>query len=232
MIRFGVLSGAILVAAAAGAAAEEGRELVVIGQGRVEAVPDIATVTAGVETQAEEAAVALAEGGAAMRAILEALEAAGIARADIQTSHIALEPVYRQRSDRDGIIESPEVVGYIARNILTVQVRAVEAVGTVLDDISDAGVNRIMGIAFRLAEPRVHEDAARAAAVRDAREKAALLAEAAEVELGPILSLRETMPFDRPFPMQARAEMAMDGAIAEGSIEVTAMVELVYTLND
>jgi uncharacterized protein len=233
MIRAGVLSCAILAAAfaAEGMAAETSRELVVTGQGRVEAVPDLATVTAGVEAQAEEAAEALAESGETMREVLAALEEAGIARTDIQTSHVALEPVYRQRNDRDGMIEAPEVVGYIARNILTVRVREVGAVGAVLDDISAAGVNRIIGIAFRLAEPRVHEDAARAAAVRDARDKAALLADAAGIELGQILSLRETMPFDRPFPM-ARAEMAMDGAIAEGTVEVMAMVEMVYAIED
>jgi uncharacterized protein len=236
MIRAGAVGGAVLAAvlatAAVAAADEQPRELVVTGQGRVEAAPDMATVTAGVESQAEAAAAALSDNGEAMRDVLAALEDAGVARADVQTSHVTLEPVYRQRPDRNAIDDVPEVVGYVARNMVTVRVREVGEVGAVIDAMSEAGINRIGGVAFNLSEPRAHEDEARAQAVRDAREKAELFADAAGVELGRVLSLRETMPFDRPFPMHARAEMAMDGAIAEGRIEVTAMVEMVFALEE
>jgi uncharacterized protein len=227
MRRAGTLATLALVAATAAAAAEVPREIVVTGEGLVEVAPDMATVTAGVESQGETAGETLAASGEAMRAILAALEEAGVERRDIQTSQLALEPVYRPRNDDDW---TPDVVGYVARNTVTVRVREIGAVGAVVDTMSEAGANRIAGIAFGIADMRPHLDEARGDAVRNARDKAGLYADAAGVALGDVLGIRETQPFDRPSPMMARAEMAMDGAVAEGTLEVTAMVEIVFAI--
>jgi uncharacterized protein len=226
MLRAGTLAALALVAATA-AAAQPPREIVVTGEGLVEVAPDMATVTAGVESQGESASETLAANAETMRAILAALEDAGAERRDIQTSQLALEPVYRPRNGDDW---TPEVVGYVARNTVAVRVREIGAVGAVVDAMSQAGANRIAGIAFGIADMRQHLDEARGGAVRNAREKAELYADAADVTLGDILNIRETQPIDRPFPMMARAEMAMDGAVAEGTLEVTAMVEIVYAI--
>jgi uncharacterized protein YggE len=205
--------------------AETIREIVVTGEGRIEVTPDLATIRVGVESQGESAAEALAGNAEAARAVIAALEAEGVESRDMQTSQLGLEPIYRH--DENGR-RSPEVVGYVARNLLTVRLREIEGIGRVIDAMSAAGANRIDGIAFGLADMRPPLDEARERAVRDARAKAELYAAAAEVELGPVLAIRETQPFDRPFPMAARMEAMMDGAIAEGSIEVMAMVEIVY----
>lgn len=205
--------------------AETIREIVVTGEGRIEVAPDLATIRAGVESQAENAAAALAANAEAARAVIAALEAEGVEARDMQTSQLALEPVYRH--DENGR-RGPEVVGYVARNLVTARLREIEGIGRVIDAMSAAGANRIDGIAFGLADMRPFLDEAREIAVRDARAKADLYASAAGVGLGPVLAIRETQPFDRPFPMAARMEAMMDGAIAEGSIEVTAMVEIVF----
>jgi uncharacterized protein len=205
------------------------REIVVTGEGRVEAAPDMATVSAGVENQADTAEAALAANAEAMRRVLEALADAGIERRDVQTNRLSLDPVYRPRDGEDW---SPEVMAYLARNMVTVRVRAVGNLGAVIDTMSETGANRIAGIHFGIAEPRSQEDAARAEAVADARARAELYADAAGVELGRVLAIRETLPFDQPFPMRAQMEAAMDGAIAEGAVEVTAMVEIVYEIED
>jgi uncharacterized protein YggE len=223
------LSTALSLLLAASAVAETPREIVVTGEGRIEVAPDMATVSAGVESSGDTAAEALEANAAAMRGVLEALGAAGVAPIDMQTSHIALEPVYRPRSDGEW---TPDVVAYRARNTLTIRVREIGAVGRVIDDMMEAGLNRIEGIAFGLDDRQGSLDEARSEAVRDARAKAELYAEAAGVGLGQVVGIRETQPFDRPFPMAMRAEAAMDGAVAEGSVAITAMVEIVYNIED
>jgi uncharacterized protein len=226
MLRAGTLATLAFVATTA-AAAEVPREIVVTGEGLVEVAPDMATVTAGVESQGDTAGATLAANAEAMRAILAALEAAGVERRDIQTSQLSLQPVYRPQNGDDW---TPEVIGYVARNTVAVRVREIGEVGSVVDATSEAGANRIDGITFGIDDMRPHLDEARGDAVRNAREKAELYADTAGVTLGEVLGIRETQPIDRPYPMMARAEMAMDGAVAEGTLEVTAMVEMVFAI--
>lgn len=205
------------------AAQEAPRRITVTGEGRVEAAPDLATLTAGVQSEALTAAPALEATSTAMRAVFDALAAAGIAPADMQTSQLSVDPVWAD----DG---SGRVRGYSASNLVTIRVRDVTQLGAVIDAVGAAGANRVFGVAFELAEPRAQLDAARERAVADARAKAELLAKAAGVTLGPVLSIREGGE-PAPGPM-FRAEMA-DAAppVAEGVVGIEARVEIVYGLD-
>lgn len=226
---------AMAVAMAAGAAGgptwadAPPREIVVTGEGRVEAAPDMAVVESGVEIEAETAEDAMAGMAATMAQVLAAAAAAGIAERDLQTTQLALSPVYRPRDDGAW---SPEVTGYSASSTVRLRVRDLEALGPVLDAVTAAGANRLSGIGFALAEPRDALDRARRDAVEDARAKAALLAEAAGVQIGAVAGLRETQAFDRPFPMRAQADMGLESAVAQGVVAMEAMVEMVFTIAD
>ena len=63
-------------------------QTVATGSAQVEAVPDLATVTAGVETQGTSAAAALGANSEAMAAVLKALDGAKVERKDVQTSQL------------------------------------------------------------------------------------------------------------------------------------------------
>ena len=73
------------------------RFVTVVGQGKTNVVPDIATMNLGVMTSAPELDDAMSENTATMAAIQEALLAAGIAENDIQTTNynIYLDEGYR-----------------------------------------------------------------------------------------------------------------------------------------
>lgn len=205
------------------------RRITVTGEGRVEAVPDMASVTVGVETHAETAGAALVANSEAMTAVFAVLEEAGIARADFQTSQISLNPVWNdRRSEQQG---PPEITGYAASNLVTVRVREIAGLGGVLDALGQAGANRLQGIAFELSDPRELLDRARERAVADARAKAELLVAAAGVGLGPVLSISEAAYAPGPMMMRAQAaEMAMDMPVAEGQVSLEARVEMVFAL--
>jgi uncharacterized protein YggE len=205
---------------------ETERRIVVTGEARVEAVPDRARFTAGVEAEALQASEALAAASATMRAVFAALEAEGIAAEDVQTSRLAVDPVWEHGADG----RQPRVRGFAASNLVTVRVRDVAVLGALVDAVGAAGANRIEGIAFEVSEPRAALDAARRAAVADARARAEVLAEAAGTGLGPVLSIREGSA-GGPEPMMARAEFA-DAAppVAPGVVDLVARVEIVYAL--
>lgn len=201
----------------------------VTGEGRALAEPDMATVTLGVQTEADTAAAAMAENSARLASVIERLKSAGIEPRDIQTSGLSLGPRY-DYSRSDGT--PPTLIGYTAANMVTVRVRALDRVGGVLDAVVSDGANTLNGLAFGLADDRALRDAARRAAVADAAAKAALYAEAAGVTLGRLTSISEaggSMP-PMPMAMEAGFAKAADVPVAPGELAITASVSMVYEI--
>jgi hypothetical protein len=216
---------ALALAPVAGAQEEPPRRITVTGEARVEAAPDLASISAGVQSEALQAADALSATGEAMRAVLAAIAAQGVAEADVQTSQLSVDPLWEDGGEG----RQPRVRGYAASNVATVRVRDTARLGALIDAVGAAGANRVFGISFEIADPAAQLADARRQAVADARAKAELLAAAAGVALGPVLSIREGGE-PGPSPMMARAEMAMDTPIAAGVVGVVARVEIVYAI--
>jgi uncharacterized protein YggE len=203
------------------------RTVSVTGAAEVEAVPDLATVSAGVDTQAETAAAALAANSAAMTAVFAALEASGIERRDMQTSNLSLGAIWEPYRDGE---QPPRVIGYQASNMATVRVRDITKVGAVIDAVATAGANRLNGVAFEVADPRAAIDRAREQAVEDARARAELYARAAGVTLGPVLTISEPIAPSQPFFARAADSMEAAPPIAEGTVALRAEVNKVFGL--
>jgi uncharacterized protein len=213
----------LLLAAGPSFAQEPGPRITVTGEARVEAPPDLATFTAGVQSEAPEAAEALAATSTTMQAVFDALAAAGVEPRDMQTSQFGVDPLWAEGE------EDPRVRGYSASNLVTVRVRDVARLGAMIDAVGAAGANRIFAVGFDIAEPRARLDEARAQAVADARARAEILAQAAGVALGSIVSIREAEGAE-PGPMFARTEMDAAQPIAEGVVGLTARVEIVFAI--
>ena len=225
-MRSSALAVLFALALAGAASAESQRQIVATGSAQVEAVPDLATVTAGVETQGASAAAALGANSEAMAAVLEALDGAKVERKDVQTSQLTINPVYDNPDDG-----SPsKVIAYQASNMVTVKVREVASLGSIVDAVTAAGANRLYGIGFDVADPKPALDEARKQAVADAQRKAELFATAAGVRLGALLSLSEGGNGGGPVPVFARADMAKAAPVEAGTVSVSADVSLVYAI--
>lgn len=219
-----VLSGAAVAQETAVPVAQ----VTVTGEGRVTAVPDMATVTLGVSAEAPSARAAMDRTSDGVAALFAQLEAAGVEPRDIQTSGLSLGPVWTR--SRDGS-EPPRISGFSASNTVTVRVRAVGDLGAVLDGALDSGANTLQGVSFGLQEPEPRLDEARALAVADARRKAELYATAAGVTLGPILSIAEAGGMPSPVPMfRMEAAMADGVPVAAGETSVSAQVTIVWRI--
>jgi uncharacterized protein YggE len=179
------------------------RTINVSGNGQVSAQPDVAMVTLGVQTEAEEAAEALTENSQQMQALIDALKGADVAAEDIRTQVVRLHPRYEEEPRGEG---QPELVGYIATNLVEVRVRDLDTVGEILDVAVQAGGNRIEGIRFEVSDPSASLDQAREAAWKDAQHKAEQLASLAGAELGKVLTISESGR--GPQPIVERAVMA------------------------
>lgn len=201
-------------------------QITVTGEGRVDARPDMASISIGVTTQARTAAEAMAQNSAQLALVLENLRGAGIADADLQTSNLSLNPNWTQSSAGQA-----EINGYVASNQLSVRVRALDRLGQVLDAAVKDGANTLNGISFGLADPEPALNEARKRAVADARARADLLTQAAGVGLGAVLSITEGGGMGaQPMFRMERAAMGDSVPVAEGEVTMSATVTLVWQL--
>ena len=204
--------------------------LTVGGQGLSSAQPDLATISLGVSSRAATAAEAMTQNAEAQNKVIEALKAEGIEARDIQTSGLNLSPMLDY--SKDG--EAPRVTGYAAQNNVTVRVRDIAGLGAVLDKLVASGANEIGGINFTREDMTEAEDAARSAAVQDARRRAEIMAEAAGMRLGPLLRLSDTPVESQPVPMMrmmaAEAKGSAPTPVEAGELTVSANVTAIFAL--
>ncbi|WP_341207565.1 SIMPL domain-containing protein [uncultured Sphingomonas sp.] len=209
----------------------EGTVLDVTTTGRVSRTPDLATITAGVVTQAPVAAAALSENAQRMDAVIKALKAAGLAARDLSTSNVALSPQYRYQ---DG--KPPVVTGYQASNSVAIRFRDIARAGAVLDALVRAGANQIDGPNLSLSDPNAALDEARTQAIAKARARADLYAKAAGLSVVRIVAINEAGENGgdrpRPMPMMARAAVQSDAetVVLPGETDVTASVNVRFLL--
>lgn len=204
------------------------RTITVVGAGEASAAPDMAMLNIGVETEGATAGEALRKNSAQMEATVKSLKDAGVDRKDIQTSNLSVGAKY-DYSRNDG---PPRIIGYEARNAVTVKIRDVAKAGTIIDKTVSVGANRLDSISFGFTDPKSLANKARKAAVEDAKERAALYAGAAGVTLGPVLQISESSSeAPGPRPMVARmAESAKAVPIEIGESSISASVTVIYAI--
>ena len=195
----------------AGLRAEEGdqaaknrRILTVQGEGKVQAVPDIATLSVEVSQEAEELDPVMTRVRREMGKVLETVKAQGIEDKDVQTEIFNVRPKW----EYDKRV-NPRRVGYVVTNRVSVKVRDLKKVGKVLTAVTASGATSVNGPDFGVDNPQIYERKALALAFEDARSKATALADAAGVRLGQIVSMTPGAingPVSpRPFMMRAMA---------------------------
>ncbi len=190
-----------------------GARLDVAAVGEVRRVPDIVNINAGVVTQAPSAVEAIRQNAAQMTSVRRALERAGIAARDIQTSNVSLNPEYRYADN-----QPPQLVGYRASNQVNVRFRDIEASGRILDALVAQGANQINGPMLGIDRPEAALDEARTAAIANARARAELYARALGMRVVRVLSVSEGGAMPQP-PMPV---LRMQAADAGASTEIAA----------
>mgnify|MGYP003605140529 FL=1 len=210
-------------------ALSDGTLLNVSAQAEARRVPDVATISAGVVTQAADGNTAMRQNAEQMAKVMAAIKAAGIAEKDIQTSGISLNPQYRYVEN-----EAPSITGYQASNTVSLKVRDITKLGKVLDSLAAQGANQINGPSFQIDQPEPVYDEARLAALKKAKDRAETYAKALDLKVRRIISISEGGGGGfRPVPMMAmsaRGKAEMDTAVSPGETEVSVSLDVVFEL--
>ena len=211
--------------------------ITVSGSGEVHVDPDLAVVRLGVLAQNEDASAAQQEANRVARGILDGVEALGVPADAVQTSRLVLSPVYEQPRPQDRSRE-PRISAYRASNVVSVRLTDLTKIGPVIDAAVKAGANQVEGVDFQLEDDTSARQDALTAAVQEARGKAATIASALGVSLGPVLEANEGgVSIDVPRFNAAPRMLAMEARAPEptpvsaGEITVSAQVTLRFRIN-
>lgn len=206
----------------------DGTLLSVSAQAEAKRVPDIATLSAGVVTQAADANAALRANAEEMTKVVAAIKAAGIAERDIQTSGINLNPQYRYAEN-----QPPVITGYQASNNVNITVRDIGKLGKILDALVATGANQVNGPSFDVDDKESAYDEARRSAIEKAQARAQMYAKTLGMKVRRIVSISEGGRFNPiPMPMMAmRMEKAQaDTPISPGESSLSVNLDVVFEL--
>jgi len=181
-----------------------GTRLDISATGEVTRVPDLAIISAGVQTLQPTATGAIEENAARMERVRAALKRAGIEDKDIQTSSINLNPDYRYVEN-----QPPKLTGYRASNTVNVKFRDLKRTGAILDALVREGANQINGPSLTIDKPETAYDEARVKAIANGRARAELYARALGMQVVRLLSVSEGGAIQAPPPMPYAADAIM-----------------------
>jgi uncharacterized protein YggE len=193
--------------------------------------PDIATLSTGVVSLAPDANGAIRSNAQQMSRVVAALQVAGIAGKDVQTSGVSLNPDYQYLANRP-----PRIKGYYATNTVNVTVRDIGRLGGILDALVATGANQINGPTFDIEDKDSVLDEARTKALAKARARAEGYAKHLGLRVGRVISIDETGGRSAPMPGYGRtaavAQAAADASapIAPGENVLSLGLEVVYEL--
>lgn len=192
-------------------------EMAVVGEGKVEAVPDTIYMSAGIvvgnTATSEEAQKKITE---INNKILDALKKIGIESEDLKTSQYSINPNYNWTSGTN------KIIGYNGSASIEIKVRKKDLAPKVIGEATTAGANSVQVLRSSIDKPEKYREEARSKAIANAREQAEKLARELGISLGRIVNISESSP-GQVYPIYARsAEMALGksgGGAPEPDIE-------------
>lgn len=207
-----------------------GEPMVVTGEGKATAIPDIAKVSAGIQDSGTSLTQVQNSVNKKSQTLVDSLKKLGIEEKDIKTSSYNIAPQQDYQAD------PPRITGYQVSVNYQVTVRDIDKVNDVLTTVTAAGANLIGGVSFDLSDGAKLKamDVARQDAVAQAKENAKSLAKASGVTLGKIINVSETtngQPRPLALPVSAGGiaeKSAIQPDIQPGEAEIDLTVTLSY----
>lgn len=205
-----VFTGSLLALPNAAAAELNFPHIETVGTSELVVKADMAELTVEVVTKADNPAKAKAGSDKAVSDFLARLAKAGIARDDVQSANLNLRPDYLY----DPETRTNKEIGYLASRQVVVTLRALDKLNDLLDSALQQGINRIHQINFKSSKEAEMIEQARLMAIKDAKQKAAALAEGFGERLDGVWEIRYQAQ-GAVRPMVYKMSAAARGDVAE-----------------
>ena len=212
----------------------------VSGTGEAFSAPDIATITYSVKKEAKTVSEAQKLSAEKVNEILAFLKSSGVDEKDIQTTNYNLSPQYEYKTPTvymNGYCPplNPIIVGYTVSQSTSVKIRKIDDAGKILAGVGEKGATDIGNIELSVEKKDAVQDEARDKAIKDAQNKALVLAKSLGVRLTRLVSYSENGSSPLPYyemggMMKASADSAITPSISTGENKFTSNVSLVYEI--
>ena len=205
----------------------------VSGHGEVTAVPDIALITAGLETTGRDIAALQKENTEKMNGFLAKVATLGVDEKDKKTTSYSIRPDYEY--EKTG---TQKLVGYTVFNQVQLKVRDTEKISTILGLLGQYGLNQVGSFSFDIDDKSILKSEALDKALKDARDKAERVAQSANIHLGKLVSFWENgagyTPGPIPYGVGGDSALPMYAAkapsVEQGSRDVTVDINATYEI--
>jgi uncharacterized protein YggE len=207
-------------------------ELSVVGEGKVDVVPDTAYVSLGIQVNdAQSVDEVQKKINTVNNAIVDSLKKLGIAKEDIKTSNYSTSDEFRL----DNTNAKPTT--YTGNATVEVKVENKDMVSQVIQAGTQAGANQVLNTRFVVDKPEKYREEARTKAINNAKEQAQKLASQLGIKLGKVTNIVESTDTGvQPMPMFAKAADARVGSapapeLEAGNSTITSTVTLYFEKN-
>ncbi len=199
--------------------------LTLTGSAKVSTPADYAQVLIGVRTTEKTVGAASTKNAAAIQAVLNALKLAGVKDEDIVTASYDVSVEY------DYNVLGKTLTGYTVMNQLSVTLRDMTRIGATLDLATQAGANEISSISFLSDRATEAQDEALTLAIQEAARRAKLMADAAGMQLGRLVSMSSSFSgYSVSRSYDFAAPEATANFVIPDAQTLTASVTVVYEL--
>ncbi len=204
------------------------QDLAVVGEGRVEVVPDTAYVDVGITVNNQ---MTVAEARKKIDTIntllIEAVKKLGIDTKEIKTSNYSVYPTYTYENN------TSRITGYDGNATITVKTKKTESVPHIIEEATKAGANQINNTRFVVDNPAIYREEARSKAIKNAKDQAEKIAQSLGIKLGKVTNVVESLSGgSNTQDIMYSAKMSGGGgsapSIETGSETVTSTVTLYF----
>lgn len=197
--------------------------ITVTGEATTKVKNQIASFTAGININKANKDEAVKEVNDKMAKLIEDVKAFGIKGEDIKTQGVSINESERY--------ETKQKEWYVG-NTIEIVLRDVDKAGALTDLLSKSGANNVYGPSLMLDKSNEAEKALYDEAMKDAREKAEIIAKIAGRKLGKVISVVDSGNVDtiRPWLSSAKEGMGGGANIETGSSTVSKSMTVVFEM--
>jgi len=203
--------------------------IIISGEGKIYATPDIGLITLGVVSQAGTVAPAQKDNTDKMNKIIKAMKDLGVDDKDLQTTNYNIYPRYSYTRSVQTLI------GYEVDQSLEVKIRNLDKVGDILAKGAELGANQVGSLTFTFDDPEKLNQEARLKAIANAKEKADALSAELGVKIVRVINFSESS-YIPPSPYYPEKAMGIGGGggaapdIQTGQNLITSNVTITYEI--
>jgi uncharacterized protein YggE len=223
--------------------------ITVTGTAEILVAPDEVVFSLDVTKLDKDLQIAKRQSDETMGRILDLTKRFGIEPKNVQTTYVSVDMKYESTRDpknrvfdEDGDEIGKRIFkGYEVSTTVVVRLTEVKRVEEFFTEALKTGITEVNSVKFETSAPRVHKDAARAMAMKAAREKASAMAAAIDQTIGKAVKITEVGSSNASYGYSANIISNTVGAtgsfsesvatFAPGAIKIEAEVTVSFLLN-